>query len=158
MTLILDFIPRRGWDRMYTEREAASLCEADFQIDAFPCEVILIADDSDLSWSANIPILDFCRSLFMAVVSLSETDPQARFISPDLEPWNALTLQNDGTVTIQRQGVSSCARVSREELLRSVACMGVRAYRSFVVAYPIVDVTGNLRTWYPLRAMEKTCR
>ena len=128
---------------MYTEREAASLCEADFQIDAFPCEVILIADDKDLSWSANIPILDFCRSLFMAIVSLSETDPRARFISPGLEPWNILTLQNDGTVAIQRQGVSSCARVAREDLLRSVACMGVRAYRSLVVAYPVVDVAAT---------------
>lgn len=157
MSLILEFVPYPGWNRTYTEREAAALLESDFQLYAFPCKLVFIVDDVDLSWLAKIPIIDYARSLFVATRSLSAAKPEARFISPDLEPWNILTLNDDDSVTIRRQGIMRSASVSREQLVRSAACMGIRAYNSFVAAYPAVDVTGNLLSWYPLLAMERTC-
>ena len=154
MSIALDFRPRQNWDRMFSEAEAANLTDFELSMEALPADLIFIVDGTDISWFAEIPMLDFAASLFVAAHTLSSTDTRERFISPDLAPWWTLEFINGDSVRISRQGLQAQAFCELAELRIASARFGIRVYETFVKAYPSALTSNTLREWYPLDSMK----
>lgn len=154
MSVVLDCALHAGWERRYTEAEIDRLTDADLGIEVMLGDLIWIVNGTNLSWSDQIPMLDFARSLFLAANSLSSTNPEESFLLPELFPWTALVLNNHDDVTVSREDSTIIATCSRKELVAASATFGVKVYTMFTEAYPSARASGFFSSWYPLSEMQ----
>lgn len=154
MSIALDFRPRTGWNRTFTDAEVASLTDLELSLKALPADLICVVNGTDISWFDEIPMLDFAAKLFAAVEALSASNRLEQFISTDLVPWWTVELQDDELVRISRQYLERVARCKVAELRLATARFGIRVYDTFVGTYPNVVDNGEFRDWYPLKRMK----
>lgn len=146
--VVLDFVPRPGWDVEFTETEMLSLDEVGFVDAALPAELTFVVNGVDLSWHEWIPMLQFARDFWAAAVGLSEEAPEAEFIVFDLIPVVRLRWIAGDDVLVRRDGIDATARCGRRELVVSCARFAVRVYDHFIAAYPVAVRNAALRAWY----------
>ncbi len=154
MSIALDFRPRSGWNRRFTDAEVARLTDMELSLEALPADLIFEVNGTDMSWFDEIPMLDFAAKLFAAVESLSSANRLEQFISTDLVPWWTVELQDDELVRISRQYLERVARCQLPKLRLATARFGIQVYDTFVRAYPNAVNNSEFREWYPLENMK----
>ena len=137
--------------------EVSSIVEGDIATELFQCYLVFDANGIDLSWRVSIPMVDFARSMFISVRSLSDTDPEALFGSVEYSTrWRFRLSQ--ALVLINRDDLPVVAACGRSELQKATAEFGVRVYDALLSALPAARENAFLSLWYPYDEMKRCMR
>ena len=138
---------------MFTDREIEKISEYQLSVEALPSDLICRINGVDLSWRDEIPMLDYSRSLFLALTALSPENPIEQFVSPELIPWTYVRLGGGDLVTVSRQGVEASATCPRRALISASALLGIKSYELFSSRYPAIKSNAIFKDWFPLAEM-----
>lgn len=111
--------------------------------------------DAMFHGNVDLPLLDFARSLFTALVELSPLEPEATVRTADYDEWIDLFLGDNSEVLVSPSYTAEVGTCELRRLIGEVACFGVRIYDDFVSSYPEVKKSAALDEWYPLHAMKR---
>jgi hypothetical protein len=154
--IVLDYRVSKLWYEVAAPKLAlTALDKFQLETEVLLGEAVIIIDGHDHSWHVDLPLLDFARSLFIALVELSPLEPEARVRTADYEEWIDLLLGVNGEVLVSPIYTADAATCDLWRLIEKTACFGVRMYDDFVSAHPEVKKSVALDDWYPLCSMKR---
>jgi hypothetical protein len=146
---------RQSWGAQKVD--FSHLTDLELSGEVFLGEVLICVDDVDLSWHADLPLLDFAKRLYAAACELSPLQDEAYVATLDYSDRIWLMLQ-ETSVILSATYTSAVARCSLSELKVEAARFGLRVFEHFVSLYPAARLSDLLEEWYPRDEMERTVR
>jgi hypothetical protein len=136
-----------------TAEEVPYIKEADIATELFQSYLSFDVNGTDLSWNACIPMVDFARTMFRAVTSLTIENSEAFFSSAEYPTRWAFRL-SASRVAIARDDLPTRGDCDKTELVDAIARFGVRVYDALIEAVPAARQNRFLSAWYPYEAMK----
>jgi hypothetical protein len=152
----LEYRLSSNWDTVVAATvDFGNLTEFDLRFEVFFGDAIIMVDNIDLSWHADLPMLDFARNLFSRSLELSPLEPEGFISTVDYNDRLYLILLREREVCLSPSYASAEAICDLDELIDAAASFGLRVYTDFVSAYPEARRSGVLDEWYPIAAMQE---